>query len=282
MTAKNGPSSPVGRAACPKFSLRRLVPLAVIVVMSVVRRGLGLASAALVRNARPPPRGAARTSSRRTRCPRLRPTSSLYIVAVGLSLPVGFYLTVIGGILFGAMLGGAAAMVGATIGAICIFLIARSAVGEHLVRRAGPLAEKLAQGFRDDAFSYLLFLRLVPIFPFWVINLVAALCGVRLRDLRGGDRARHHSGDLHLRLLRRRPRQRDRRAAGRLPILPRRRAAGLPAQVPNGCRAHAGAAGGARGARRAGARPGRGETPAGALARHPRRSPRGLIRKALC
>jgi uncharacterized membrane protein YdjX (TVP38/TMEM64 family) len=71
-------------------------------------------------------------------------------------------------------------MVGATIGAIFIFLIAKSAVGEHLVRRAGPLAGKLAQGFRADAFSYLLFLRLVPVFPFWLINLVPALCGVRL------------------------------------------------------------------------------------------------------
>ena len=71
-------------------------------------------------------------------------------------------------------------MVSATIGAICIFLIARSAIGEYLVRRAGPVAERLAVGFRADAFSYLLFLRLVPIFPFWMVNLVPALAGVRL------------------------------------------------------------------------------------------------------
>jgi len=103
----------------------------------------------------------------------------LYVTAAALSIPVGFYLTVIGGILFGTVLGGAAALVGATTGAICIFLIARSAIGEYLVRRAGPLAGKLAQGFRADAFSYLLFLRLVPIVPFWMVNLVAALCGVR-------------------------------------------------------------------------------------------------------
>jgi uncharacterized membrane protein YdjX (TVP38/TMEM64 family) len=104
---------------------------------------------------------------------------ALYVTAAALSIPVGFYLTVIGGILFGTVLGGAAALVGATTGAICIFLIARSAIGEYLVRRAGPLAGKLAQGFRADAFSYLLFLRLVPIVPFWMVNLVAALCGVR-------------------------------------------------------------------------------------------------------
>ena len=60
-----------------------------------------------------------------------------------------------------------------------IFLIARSALGEWLTRRAGPFAAKLAEGFRADAFSYLLFLRLVP-FPFWLVNLAPALFGVRL------------------------------------------------------------------------------------------------------
>ena len=60
-----------------------------------------------------------------------------------------------------------------------IFLIARSAFGEYLTRRAGPMAARLAEGFRADAFSYLLFLRLVP-FPFWLVNLAPALFGVRL------------------------------------------------------------------------------------------------------
>src|SRR6202048_952227 len=100
----------------------------------------------------------------------------LYIAAVALSLPVGAYCSMIGGILFGVIRGG----VGAVVGAICVFLIARSAFGEHLVRRAGPTAERIAKGFRADAFSYLLFLRLVPVFPFWLVNLVAALAGVRL------------------------------------------------------------------------------------------------------
>jgi uncharacterized membrane protein YdjX (TVP38/TMEM64 family) len=58
-------------------------------------------------------------------------------------------------------------------------LIARSAAGEWLTRRAGPLAAKLAAGFRADAFNYLLFLRLVP-FPFWLVNLAAAVFGMRL------------------------------------------------------------------------------------------------------
>jgi uncharacterized membrane protein YdjX (TVP38/TMEM64 family) len=49
------------------------------------------------------------------------------------------------------------------------------------VRRAGPRVASIAEGFRVDAFSYLLFLRLVPIFPFWLVNLVPALCGVSLK-----------------------------------------------------------------------------------------------------
>ena len=106
---------------------------------------------------------------------------ALYVAVVALSVPGALFLTVAGGIMFGALLGGVAALVGATVGAVCIFLIAKSALGEHLVRRAGPRAAKLAEGFRADAFSYLLFLRLVPIFPFWLVNLVPALAGVSLR-----------------------------------------------------------------------------------------------------
>ena len=59
-------------------------------------------------------------------------------------------------------------------------LIARSAIGDFLVRRAGPRLATLAEGFRDDAFHYLLFLRLVPLFPFFLVNLAPAIVGVRL------------------------------------------------------------------------------------------------------
>jgi uncharacterized membrane protein YdjX (TVP38/TMEM64 family) len=104
----------------------------------------------------------------------------IYIVTVAVSVPGATILTVIGGFLFGVLAGGSAAVVGATAGATLIFLFARTALGEPLLRRAGPRACQLAQGFRDDAFSYLLFLRLVPAFPFFLVNLVPALAGVRL------------------------------------------------------------------------------------------------------
>jgi uncharacterized membrane protein YdjX (TVP38/TMEM64 family) len=105
---------------------------------------------------------------------------ALYITAVAFSVPGAVFLTVAGGFLFGIAVGASAAVVGATIGATLIFLVARSALGESLLRRAGPRAAKLAEGFRNDAFSYLLFLRLVPAFPFFLVNLVPAFAGVRL------------------------------------------------------------------------------------------------------
>ncbi len=104
----------------------------------------------------------------------------IYIAVVALSVPGALFLTVSGGFLFGLLTGAAAAVVGATIGATLIFLVARTALGEPLLRWAGPRAAKLAQGFRDDAFNYLLFLRLVPAFPFFLVNIVPALAGVRL------------------------------------------------------------------------------------------------------
>lgn len=105
---------------------------------------------------------------------------ALYIAVVALSVPGAVFLTVTGGFLFGLAVGASAAVIGATIGATLIFLIARSALGEPLLRRAGPRVAQLARGFRDDAFSYLLFLRLVPAFPFFLVNLVPAFAGVRL------------------------------------------------------------------------------------------------------
>lgn len=105
---------------------------------------------------------------------------AIYIAVVALSLPGGAIMTLTGGFLFGTWLGGALAVVGATVGATVVYLVARLMVGEALRKRAGPFLRRLEDGFRADAFSYLLFLRLVPAFPFWAVNLVPALVGVRL------------------------------------------------------------------------------------------------------
>jgi uncharacterized membrane protein YdjX (TVP38/TMEM64 family) len=103
---------------------------------------------------------------------------AIYAVTVALSVPGGAVLTVAGGLLFGWFLGGIASVIGATIGAVAVFLIARSALGDVLAERAGPALSRFREGFQEDAFHYLLFLRLVPIFPFWLVNLAPGLLGV--------------------------------------------------------------------------------------------------------
>jgi uncharacterized membrane protein YdjX (TVP38/TMEM64 family) len=105
----------------------------------------------------------------------------IYVTAVTLSVPGAVFLTVVGGFLFGWLVGGAAASVSATLGATILFLIARSSIGDALLRRAGPRLQGLAAGFREDAFSYLLFIRLLPVVPFWITNLACAFFGVPLR-----------------------------------------------------------------------------------------------------
>jgi uncharacterized membrane protein YdjX (TVP38/TMEM64 family) len=106
---------------------------------------------------------------------------AVYIAAVTLSIPVGAALTIIGGFLFGWLVGAAAAAISATLGGIGVFLIARTSIGDALMRRAGSRIQRLAAGFREDAFSYLLFLRFLPVVPFWVTNLASALFGVPLK-----------------------------------------------------------------------------------------------------
>ena len=103
----------------------------------------------------------------------------VYAMLVALSVPGAAILTIAGGFLFGTWIGGLCAVIGATLGATAIFLAARGGLG-GLAQRAGRFAGKLEAGFRADAFNYLLVLRLVPIFPFWLVNLVPALVGVRL------------------------------------------------------------------------------------------------------
>src|SRR6185503_12582883 len=90
----------------------------------------------------------------------------IYTMVVALSLPGATFLTICGGIVFGGLEAALAALVGATAGATVIFLIAKSALGGWLVCRAGPRVATVAAGFCADAFNYLLFLRLVPLFPF--------------------------------------------------------------------------------------------------------------------
>jgi uncharacterized membrane protein YdjX (TVP38/TMEM64 family) len=103
-----------------------------------------------------------------------------YATVIALSVPGGALMTVAGGLLFGALRGTVFVVIAATIGATLLFLIARYALGDVMRQRAGPFVQRMEQGFRANAFSYLLVLRLVPAFPFWAVNLAPALLGVPL------------------------------------------------------------------------------------------------------
>ena len=105
----------------------------------------------------------------------------LYAVSTALSIPGGAVLSITGGFLFGGLLGGLYVVVGATIGATLLFLAAQTVLGNGLREKAGPWLQKMSDGFQENALSYLLVLRLVPIFPFFIVNLVPAFLGVRLR-----------------------------------------------------------------------------------------------------
>ncbi len=104
-----------------------------------------------------------------------------YAAVIAFSVPGGAVMTITAGFLFGTALGTVYVVIAATIGSTALFLAARTALGDTLRQRAGPALQKMETGFQENALSYLLFLRLIPIFPFWLVNLVPAFLGVPFR-----------------------------------------------------------------------------------------------------
>lgn len=103
-----------------------------------------------------------------------------YALVVAFSLPIAIVITPLGGFLFGIWLGAALSVTGATLGSVAVFLAARTAFHDLFHARASSTLARFEEGFRRDGFSYLLFLRLVPVFPFWLVNIVPALLGMKL------------------------------------------------------------------------------------------------------
>jgi uncharacterized membrane protein YdjX (TVP38/TMEM64 family) len=104
----------------------------------------------------------------------------IYAVAVALSVPESAVLTVAAGLLFGTLFGGILAAGGSTLGAVALFLAVRHHLADAIAARGGRFLGKVRAGLERDGFSYLLAVRLVPAFPFWLVNLSAALAGMRL------------------------------------------------------------------------------------------------------
>jgi uncharacterized membrane protein YdjX (TVP38/TMEM64 family) len=174
-------TSPSGPSAVPTAAWKRYLPLAVLgLVMAIVllngwHRQLTLENVVAVRDR-------SQLFLQNHIIQSLLGFIAIYIAAVTLSLPGAGILTLTSGLLFGWFLGGLAAVTGASIGAIILFLIvSKTGFGDSLAAKAGPSVAKLQDGFRKDALSYLFFLRLVPAFPFFIVNIVAALIGMPLR-----------------------------------------------------------------------------------------------------
>ena len=104
----------------------------------------------------------------------------IYTAVVAFSLPGAVWMTIVAGFLFGPLIGSVYAVVAATVGATIIFLTARYAFSGFLRGKAGSAIASMEAGFQRNAFSYMLFLRLAPLFPFWLVNLVPAFLGVSL------------------------------------------------------------------------------------------------------
>lgn len=107
--------------------------------------------------------------------------AGLYIAVVAFSVPGAAVLTLAGGFLFGAWAGAILTILSATIGATLLFITARIIFGPAALEKLGPEAKKLAANIQENAWSYLLALRLAPLFPFFLVNLVPAFAGVPLR-----------------------------------------------------------------------------------------------------
>ncbi len=105
----------------------------------------------------------------------------IYAAATAFMVP-GSALTIGGGFLFGLVLGTPATVIGATLGASILFFVAKSSLGSALRGVAGPFLKKLEAGFQEDAVSYMFALRLIPLFPFAVVNIAPGLLGAKYRD----------------------------------------------------------------------------------------------------
>lgn len=180
---------PVGPAdPASKFSFTRLIPLAILVVGLVVFFATGLdkyvSFEVLAKHHTALADWVKDHFALAVLC-----YVAAYAVMIAFSLPGGAVATIFGGFLIGSAIPGVAGtvfaaaivVVGATIGATALFLAARTGLGEPLRARAGPGLKRMEAGFRENAMSYLLVLRLVPLFPFWLVNLVPAFLGVPLR-----------------------------------------------------------------------------------------------------
>jgi uncharacterized membrane protein YdjX (TVP38/TMEM64 family) len=166
--------------------LIRFLPLALLLLLAVglLAGGLGhLLSLEALRTHE----AALRTFIEAHRIVALLAFVILYMVATATSLPGATILTLAGGYLFGTWLGGAT-VIGATLGAVIVFFAVQTSLGAVLrekAERSGGKLKAVIDGVEAGAFGYILTLRLIPLAPFWLVNVAAALAGAPLRSYAG-------------------------------------------------------------------------------------------------
>lgn len=106
----------------------------------------------------------------------------IYAISIAISLPIGSFLTFIGGYIFGAYYGFFSVIIGATVGALILFMIIKVGILRTIgsIHQKSELINKIKFGIDKNIWSYLFFIRFFPIFPFWLVNIAPAILGVRL------------------------------------------------------------------------------------------------------
>ena len=106
----------------------------------------------------------------------------IYVVSIAISLPIGSFLTFIGGYIFGAYYGCFSVIIGATVGALILFMIIKVGILRTIgsIHQKSELINKIKFGIDKNIWSYLFFIRFFPIFPFWFVNIAPAILGVRI------------------------------------------------------------------------------------------------------
>jgi uncharacterized membrane protein YdjX (TVP38/TMEM64 family) len=160
--------------------LKRWTPLVVLAVLIALAYALGLhryfTFGTLIEN-----RVALQTFVERNFFSAVLAYALIYVTVVALSLPAAGLLSIVGGFIFGWLVSAPVTVIAATIGAVIVFQVVKTSLGSAIAERAGPFVTKLSNGFSKDAFNYLLFLRLVPAFPFFAVNAVAGLARVDIK-----------------------------------------------------------------------------------------------------
>jgi len=105
-----------------------------------------------------------------------------YIVVVMTSIPGASIFSLLGGFLFGSLIGALLVVISATLGATLLVIAVQLAFGEGVAAKIGNKVKFMETNLKHNAFYYLLSLRFLPIMPFWLVNLAAGIFNIKLRD----------------------------------------------------------------------------------------------------